>query len=247
MNQRLRRSPPDAVYTPIDATSDALGGVALVGLLWTGTAVFSAVRKGVNHAWHIGMPHYFLLERTIDLVMLLSVAGLAFVQAVFTTDLFGLAGVASAASGSDYWIVLKIIFELFTLALAIGAFMLLYRYVPNTKVVWGDIWIGAIVGATLFQGVRLVFSWFISNVSNFNVVYGSLGALMAVLVWAYLSSIAIMAGAQVAYTYRGVFGSHAGEIVLPGPRPKVISRRRGFRGLLATVLSWLLPPKNDRQ
>ena len=54
----------------------ALGGMAIIGLLWTGSAVFAAVRKGINHAWHIGKPHYFLLERAIDFVMLLGVATL---------------------------------------------------------------------------------------------------------------------------------------------------------------------------
>ena len=224
-----------------------LGGLAVIGLLWTGTAVFSAVRKGINHAWHIGRPHYFLLERAIDMVMLLGVAVLALIHVLFTTNLLGVATLAGKASGSDFWVVFKVAFELLALAVTIGAFMLLYRYVPNTRVVWRDIWIGAVVGATLFQGVRIVFTWFLSNVADFNVVYGSLGALMAVLVRAYLSSIAIMLGAQMAYTYRGVFGSHAGEVELPEPRSRASrpSGRRGIRGILMTVVGWLLPPKKD--
>ena len=70
---------------------------------------------------------------------------------------------------------------------------------------------------------------------------------MAVLVWAYLSSIAIMLGAQMAYTYRGVFGSHAGEVVLPEPWPGASrpAGRRGLRGILMTVVGWLLPPKKN--
>ena len=52
----------------------ALGTVAVIGLLLAGGAVFSAVRKGVNHAWHIGHPQYFVFERAIDLLMLLGLA-----------------------------------------------------------------------------------------------------------------------------------------------------------------------------
>ena len=85
----------------------ALGGLALVGLLWTGTAVFSAVRKGVNHAWHIGRPHYFLVERAIDLAMLVGIAVLAFVQVVFSTNLLGLSDLAKSATDSSAWVLLS--------------------------------------------------------------------------------------------------------------------------------------------
>ena len=236
----------------VDDVSNArgtLGGLAVAGLLWTGTAVFSAVRKGVNHAWHIGLPQYFLLERFIDLTMLVGVGALAFLQVVFTTNLLGLSAMAAAAEGSGAWLVLRVLYELAALAVTAGAFLLLYRYVPNTTVEWRDVWPGAIAGATLFQAVRVLFAWFISSFGKFNVVYGSIGALMAVLVWAYLSALAIMLGAQLAYTYRGVFGSRAGDVVLPKPRCRApwSRRRRGLRGTLVTMLRWLLPPERRRE
>jgi membrane protein len=218
----------------------ALGGLAFVGLLWTGTAVFSAVRKGVNHAWHIGRPHYFLKERAIDLAMLGGIAALAFVQVVFSTNLVGLSELARSATESSAWALLRVPYEFLALAFTVGVFMLLYRYIPNTDVAWRDIWPGALVGAALFQAVRVLFVWFISSFGNLNVVYGSLGALMTLLLWAYLSAMAVMLGAQVAYTYRGVFGSQTGTISLPVPRE---GSRRGLAGVALTVVGWLLPPK----
>jgi membrane protein len=224
-----------------------LGALAVIGLLWSGTAVFSAVRKGINHAWHIGLPHYFLLERAIDLLMLLGVAAFAFIQVAFTTNVLGLAELASGATGSGAWVVLRLGYELLSLAVVVAALALLYRFVPNTTVAWRDIWPGAVVGATVFQAVRMVFTWLISSFGNLNLVYGSLGALMAVLVWAYLSAMAILLGAQVAYTYRGVFGTHAGEIAIPQQRRSLpdTARRRGVSGVLATIGGWLLPSQRD--
>ena len=225
-----------------------LGVLAIVGLLWSGTAVFSAVRKGINHAWHIGQPHYFLLERAIDLAMLLGVAILALIVVIFTTNVLGLSTVARPPDWLSGGLVGKVLLEVLALAVTFGVFLLLYRYVPNTKVVWRDIWPGAIIGAVLFQGVRIGFTWFISNFSSFNLVYGSLGALMAVMVWAYLSSMALMWGAQVAVTYSRVFGLRAATEALPELQPKVSSTRRrpGFLGMLITVASWLLPPKRSQ-
>jgi membrane protein len=224
-----------------------LGGLAIVGLLWTGTAVFSAVRKGINHTWHIGRPHFFLLERAIDLAMLLWVALLAFIQVAIVTDLFGLASIPDSAERSAFWPVFKVLSELSALGITFGMFLLLYRYVPNTKVVWRDLWVGAAVGATLFQGVRIGFAWFLSNFGHFNLVYGSLGAVMAVLAWAYLAALAIMLGSQAAYTYRGVFGSQAGTIALPAPRPRAQGRSRphGVRGIVTATWQWMQPADEE--
>ena len=225
----------------------ALGGVALAGVLLTGTAMFSAVRKGVNHAWHTGKPPYFLFGRAIDLVMLVLVAAVAFVHIVFYTNLLGLAGLGGSVGESAIGPAVKLVLQLVGLAATVGAFLLLYRYVPNTVVYWRDIWLGAVIGAALFTGVRFGVNYYISNFSRLNIVYGSMGGIMAVLVWAYLSALAIMLGAQVSYTYRGVFGSQAGTVDLPRRRRRLpFRRRRRLKSALTTVAGWLLPPKDGR-
>ena len=228
----------------IHRARDALGVIAIVGLLWTGSAMFSAVRKGINHAWHVRKPPYFLLERAIDLTMLLGVAALAFVHVLFTTNLLGVSALSASVSETAAWIPIRVFFEVLAFALTTGPFILLYRFVPHTGVKWGDTLLGAVMGATIFHTVRVGFSIFMSNFAALNVVYGSLRAIMAVLMWAYLSSMAIMWGAQVAYTYSGVFGSRAGTIALPEPKPKSESRPLTQRivGTAVTLASWLLPP-----
>lgn len=226
----------------------ALGILAILGLLWSGTTVFSAARKGINHAWHITQPPYFLLERAIDLMMLLGVAVLALIVVVFTTNLLGLSTVAAPPSWLAGGLLSKVLIEAAGVVVTFGVFILLYRYVPNTRVTWQDVWLGALVGAVAFQGVRIVFTWFVSSFADFNLVYGSLGALMAVLVWAYLSAMAMMAGAQVCYVYSRVFGTRAANDPLPelSPRPVKATGRRGFLATLVTMARWLLPTKRDQ-
>jgi membrane protein len=222
-----------------------LGVLAIVGLLWTGTAVFSAARKGINHAWHIRVPHYFLLERAIDTVMLLSVALLAFILVAFTTNAFGLATMSRSPDWLAGGIAGRVLLEIVALAVTFGVFLLLYRFVPNTQVRWRDTWLGALLGCVMFQGARVGFNWFAANFSSFALVYGSLGAVMAVLAWAYLSSIALIWGAQVTYTFSRVLGSRA--TIDPIPELQFhsgrVRKRQGFVGMIVTVASWLLPPK----
>ena len=218
-----------------------VGALALIGLLFSGTAVFSAVRKGINHAWHIGQPQYFLLERAIDLVMLIGVAVLAFLVVVLSTNVLGVATADRPPDWLTGGVAGKLLLEVGALGVTYGVFLLLYRFVPNTKVQWREVWLGALIGAVLFQGVRIGFGWFVASFGSFNLVYGSLGAVMAVLVWAYLSALALVWGAQVAFTYSRGSGSPAATEALPELRP-----RARPRGVVAIVASWLLPPKRDR-
>ena len=222
----------DLVQDVADARG-ALGVLAILGLLWPGTAMFSAVRKGINHAWGIGRPQNFLLERAIDLAMLVGMAFLAFIMVLFTTNTLGVATLASVPGWLGGDLGGRVLLEIVALAFTVGAFLLLYRYVPNTTVAWHEAWFGAVIGGSLFQVVRLGFAWFAANFSNFNLVYGSLGALMAILVWAYLSSLTIMWGAQVAFTYSRVFGTQAGSL------PE-LQRRATHAQVFTTVSRWLL-------
>ena len=223
-----------------------LGTVAVVGLLLAGGAVFSAVRKGVNHAWHIGHPQYFVFERAIDLLMLLGLAVLALLMVVLSTDFLGFGTLASLPERLAGGFVGQAVVEVVAFAVWFGLLLLLYRFVPNTTVRFSDVWVGALAGALLFQGVRIGFGALIEVFSGYTLLYGSLSAVMAVLTWAYLSSLAILWGAQLCYTYSRTRGSHVGDV--GPPVPSALPRRRergplGFRGAVATVMSWLLPPK----
>ena len=226
----------------------ALGVLAILGLTWTGTSVFSAVRKGINHAWHVRRPPYFLLERAIDLLMLFGVAVLALVHVYLTTNLLGISSLIDGITNRAVLVLIRAIFEIIALSITVGAFILLFRFVPHTRVEWQDIWLGAVMGATLFHVVRLGFALFISSFGSLNLVYGSLGAIMAVLLWAYLALMAIMWRAQVSYTYSCVFGSQAGTIVLPERQPSFgeSPTHGGTRRIISTLIGWLLPPKRER-
>ena len=104
----------------VSESRGTLGVIATIGLILSGTAVFSAVRKGINHAWHVGEPHYFFLERGIDLLMLLGVALLALFAAVLSTNVLGLAPLEE----TSVWLldgpIGKVFFETFVLAATFG-------------------------------------------------------------------------------------------------------------------------------
>ena len=193
-----------------------LGALAVVGLLLSGAKVFASVRRGINHAWNTGSPHTFLVARGIDLVLLLATALLAILSVAFTTNALGLSMPFAVPEGPGARLTLRLLSELATLIFAFWVFALLYRFIPNTRVVWRDIWLGALLASVLFTAVRFGLIWFVVTFNGFNLVYGSLGTFMAVLAWAYFSSQALMWGAQVSATYSRLFGTQAPGEEAPG-------------------------------
>ena len=239
----------DYVLDLVERVAEARGAlsfVAVIGLLVSGSAVFAAIRKGINHAWHVTRPHPFFIGRGIDLLMLVFVGLLALIAA---TNLIGLV----ARGASSIWFVgeplVSVGFDLGLLAASFIVLAILYRFVPYTEVEWRDVWLGALVGALMAYVVRVAFSGFLINVNEFNLIYGSLGALIALLVWVYLSAMSLVLGAEVSYIYSRAFGSRKAMnsfTVLQaryGLSRSLISQR-GFVGLVG---NWIIPSRRKQR
>lgn len=82
--------------------------------------------------------------------------------------------------------------------LVAGALVLFYRYAPDRPVTnWKVLWVGAIVATLLWLLVSALFSWYASSFGSYNETYGSLAAVVVLLMWFFLSAYAILIGAEV--------------------------------------------------
>ncbi len=183
--------------------------IAAVGLLWSGLSVFSSLRKGINHAWGIGKPPNLIKERFIDLSMALGITLAIFVILVLSATLFEATEVGEWLSVIGGGVLIKLLASLLSLLVSFLVLLLMYKYVPNRVVAWRDVWLGALVGAIFFEGSKLVLAWYISRFGTFNLIYGSLGALMVILVWVYLSVFIVLLAAQFSAVYCRTMGSDA--------------------------------------
>lgn len=192
------------VLASLTGTRGAFGLLAAVGLGFSGAKVFAALRRGINQVWEIRDPHPFMQARLIDLAMLVG-AGIIASAAVLGTQFATVPALAGSASGAT-WLMIRALQEIATLAFTFGVLVLLYRYIPNTRVAWRNAMFGAGAGSLLLLGIRVAFILFVARTDSFSLLYGSLWALMAVLSWAYFSSMALMWGAQIAATNQKLFG-----------------------------------------
>ena len=98
---------------------------------------------------------------------------------------------------------------LIPLTLSFLAFTVMYWVVPATKVRVRDVWPAALIAALMFGVANLGFSIYLENFANYRMVYGSLGAVVALLMWLYISAFILILGAELAAQYSALLGSRA--------------------------------------
>ncbi|HZO55451.1 MAG TPA: YihY/virulence factor BrkB family protein [Bryobacteraceae bacterium] len=91
--------------------------------------------------------------------------------------------------------------------------MLLYRIGPRKRQSWAAVWRGSIVATVLWFLLTLAFGWYVRNLSNYNVMYGSVATVIALIVWMYMLSIITLFGCAYNAAYEYAVG--AGVAVTP--------------------------------
>ncbi len=93
--------------------------------------------------------------------------------------------------------VVAILGVAFPLAITFIIFCLVYGLMPNRILVWSRIWPGALLASVLFEIGKQVFAWYLSTFAHYNAVYGSIGAVIALVTWSYYAAIVLLIGAQL--------------------------------------------------
>lgn len=186
------------------SASSAVQIVGTIGLLWAATGVFTALTHSIDRAWHTATGRNFVFGRLVALAMVASLTGLLIVWILFTTvfnllpwfeiPIFGDLKVyqSYAWSLASQTIPGFVIFILF---------VNLYRWVPNTKVRWREAAAGAIIATLGWEVANSGLGWYLGSAwARYQLIYGSLGTAVALLLWIYISSAIVLFGAHLSAT-----------------------------------------------
>jgi membrane protein len=230
-----RNDVTDAVRGVAGVGSGALGVFGLIGMAWSGSNMFGIIRRSINTAYDLEYQRPLVQQKLLDLAMvagmgaffLVSIGATGFLRLVRqrSEDIPHLGDAAEQAG--FIWDVTSF---LIPLALSFLAFAFLYWVVPATKVRMRDVWLGALVAALLFEATKITFSIYLENFGNYDVVFGSLGAVAGFLFWVYLSSNILLLGAEVASEHPRVLRGDYAE-ARPPAKPLRETVRARLRGL----------------
>jgi membrane protein len=182
------------------AARSTVGILALVGLLWSASGVFSAIYRAVNRAWGNPKSQLFWAEKIFGLAVVLLV-GVLLVATTLTSTIVSVLQswlpsffVRTASSWSWLSMFLPPVVSAFT-------FIILYRIIPKNGVTWRDVWLGGLVAGLVWEAVRRLYAWYLANVASYSLIYGSVGAIIGFLLWAYLSAMILLVGAEFTAQY----------------------------------------------
>jgi membrane protein len=183
------------------ALRGAVGLTGLVVALWSASGAFTILTRNINRAWTDAEPRGFLKNRLVALGMVGSLAILLVLSLLASTILNVLSQfqVPLVSLESLYDTVLwTALAELVPWLIIFFLFLALYLWVPNEDVPRPAAFWAALVAAVAWKIVAGVFAWYVgSGLARYQLVYGSLGTVVAMLFWIYLSAWIIIFGAHL--------------------------------------------------
>ena len=198
------------------------GVIGTIGLFWGALGFFGAISTAVNYAWGVEKQRSFWSHKLFSFLMLL-VAGLILVVALLLVSASQLvaatffAGVINQFPG--LFVLRSFAVENATTMLFIVVVGFVYYFVPNAKVRFRDVWVGALVTGLLWKGVLEGFSWYMHDMTRFTRVNGSIAAVVEFLVWVYTQAVILLYGVEFTAAYARLRRGRPEEVpAAPAPR-----------------------------
>ena len=194
---------PELIGGVIDAVAESRGSMTIISvafLVWSALGVFSALSGGITRAFENAPPRPFLKEKLMGII-LMGVTGALAVGSLVIGIVTGVIQEAAAdtmarlpGGGTAIWLIGLLV----PLLLIFLAFWVIYRIVPNRPVSWGEVLPGAVVAALLWTVLRFGFTYYATNVANYDSAFGPISTGVTLLVFLYFASVIVLLGAEFA-------------------------------------------------
>jgi membrane protein len=206
------RNPASGIFATI---------IGVVTLLLGAAGAFVQLRDALNTVWDVQTPPNqngiiaTIRSQFLSFAMLLGIGFLLMVSLVISALLSVFDDFLLAAGGG---FLLKIL----SLAVSFGVitvmFAMIFKFLPDTKIEWRDVWIGAAFTSLLFNVGKFLIGLYLGN-SGVASAYGAAGSLVVLLLWIYYSAQILLFGAEFTEVYSRTYGSRVPE---PKAEPEAV-------------------------
>ena len=224
-------APPDIVQILRDQLANIAqsenSGALTFGLLlaiWSSSAAMVSIISALNKAYDIEEARPWWKVRLTAILLTLGVA--LFIVVAFALIIIGPTFIDRIASmvglGPTFATVWNVARWPVAMALVAAGIGLVFYFAPDAEQVWEWITPGAVVASVLWLVASLGFKFYVANFADYNASYGSLGGVIILMLWFYISAVAILLGAEMnaEIEHASPYGKDPGEKV-PGERKKI--------------------------
>lgn len=176
--------------------------VAIIGAVWTASSAVEGVRTVLNRAYRVQTPPAYLLRRSLSVLQLLVFTFITISGLIFSVGLQLILRHISDWLGAELVIdrayLSRLVFFISLTVLFIGV-SFIYYVIPNIQQRVVSVAPGALVAVMGWLGAAYLFTLYLSNFDQVNLIYGSLGSIIAALIFFYICNIIFIFGAELNY------------------------------------------------
>lgn len=199
-------TPPDSfnlikknLQNVLDHQHGGLLSFGIIFTIWTASNAINAIIKALNRAYNVEETRNFIIARGI--AILLTLAMVVVIIVVLTLPVFGkvIGNFIFTHLGIEesFHPMLLVLRWLISFLIIVMVLTCLYYFAPNKKVYLKDVLTGAVIAAVGWQVISLGFAYYVGNFGHYETTYGSLGGVIILMVWFYLTALIIIIGGEI--------------------------------------------------
>lgn len=167
---------------------------SIIFTIWTASLALDTILRLLNRAYHVTEERKFIKGRLISIILTIGMFGVVMIALILQVVGGALQDFIAFDLNILNFNLLRWVFSFIILFLV---FALLYLIGPNIKLKFNEIYIGALFATSGWQLTSYLFSYYLDNFANYTATYGTIGVVIALMVWFHLSSVIILFGAEI--------------------------------------------------
>jgi membrane protein len=183
----------------VNEQNGKLLSLSVIGTIWSASNGVNAIIKAFNKAYEVDEDRTFIVSRLIAIALTVAMVAVICIAlalpifgemiGVYVFSLFGLTENFVHIWNMLRWVISSVVFFIVLLTL--------YKLAPNKRILLRNAMWGAMFATVGWQLVSLAFSNYVNTIGNYSATYGSLGAVIILMVWFYISGIIIITGGVI--------------------------------------------------
>ncbi len=173
--------------------------------VWAASGLMATLMEGFQAAYRLPSGRPFLRQRMVAILLVFIaaapvIAGSSLLVLGDRVEKWFLAALGVLPAGEQLrgWVLVAGVASRYVVAL--GAISVatagMFYFGPNRRQQWKSVLPGALLSTLLWFAVTVLFAWYVRNIANYNVMYGSIGAVIALLVWMYVLAVVALLGCE---------------------------------------------------
>jgi len=195
------------------AQRGGFGIIGIVGLVYGATGLFTNLQANLSRIFRDKQPRPWPIQVAIGVIMI-AVLAVMILTSIIVSATFSAVGTAFVGEQSP---LMSVGAALIPLTINVLMFLLMFRFIPRRNISWRPMLGGAILAALLWELAKNVFGWYAVNLANFGLVYGSLGTVVGLLTWTYLTGCLISLCAEIAVATDDWMGQRPPAVAVAEP------------------------------